>query len=352
MTPYTVDKSLKNIYGEPRALSWFGDTLLKSLKNPALDDVVFTVERKKNAKTIVIVNCIDFLYGHSLLKLFNVESYLKNEKKKGIIVIIPKSLRWMVPTGVSEIWTVSIPFSKANNFYPELDKKIKHELRRFDSVYIAGTSSHPKEFAIQPFTNTDVHDFASSQFRITFIWREDRLWTRNNTLSKLAARFPVLQQLFLRRQHSHVRTLFTQLRDHLSDATFTVAGYGQSTVFPAWIEDKRQRVFTEAVERELCNVYSQSRIVIGIHGSNMLLPSAHAGITIDLMPSDRWGNLAQDIVFQKHDIYTTVFRYRFLPQTISIPDLTNIVSSCVKNFASYLRLFDASVSSDSTLDKK
>jgi len=47
-----------------------------------------------------------------------------------------------------------------------------------------------------------------------------------------------------------------------------------------------------------------------VHGSNMLLPSAHAGMTIDLMPDDRWGNFAQDISYQEDDVRMGSYRYR------------------------------------------
>ena len=68
-----------------------------------------------------------------------------------------------------------------------------------------------------------------------------------------------------------------------------------------------------------CQVYAESRLVIGVHGSNMLLPSGHAGMTLDLMPDDRWGNFGQDISDQEEDVRLSSFRYRFLPISSDIP---------------------------------
>ena len=57
-----------------------------------------------------------------------------------------------------------------------------------------------------------------------------------------------------------------------------------------------------------------SHIVIGVHGSNMLLPSAHAGAVIELLPEDRSANLAQDIIpAGDQTMRETMFRYRFMP---------------------------------------
>jgi hypothetical protein len=342
-TPYTVDASLHNIYGEERAMSWFGLPMLQSLRNPKPESIDLRIDIKRHTKNALLINCIDYLYGHSLLKLLNVDFYFRSERQEDIIVIIPESLRWLVPEGVAEIWSVAIPFSRANNFYPDLDKKLKCEFKRFVSVSVAKTISHPKDFSIQRFTNTPEYDLSSSSYRITFIWREDRLWTRNDAISKLVNRLPVLWPIVRSLQNVLIRKLFSRLRTHVPDAIYTVAGLGKSTLFPEWIEDKRCTKFTAAVERDLCTIYSQSRLVIGIHGSNLLLPSALGGITMDLMPHDRWGNIAQDIILNEDNSCDAVFRYRFLPQTISVNDLAIIALSCFRDYAAYRDLMHDSL---------
>lgn len=71
--------------------------------------------------------------------------------------------------------------------------------------------------------------------------------------------------------------------------------------------------FSTDTEKTLCKINSESRVVLGVHGSNMLLPSAHAGMTIDLMPDDRWGNFAQDVLYQENDVRMSSYRYRYVP---------------------------------------
>jgi hypothetical protein len=70
--------------------------------------------------------------------------------------------------------------------------------------------------------------------------------------------------------------------------------------------------------------------VIGIHGSNMLLPSAHAGMTIDLMPKDRWGNYAQDILFHETDHRLTAYKYRFVPMESSVTLVADMAAAQLK----------------------
>ncbi len=53
-------------------------------------------------------------------------------------------------------------------------------------------------------------------------------------------------------------------------------------------------------------------LVIGVHGSNMLLPTAHAGSLVELIGPERWGNFTQDVLFREAgDCRETFFRYRF-----------------------------------------
>ncbi len=123
----------------------------------------------------------------------------------------------------------------------------------------------------------------------------------------------------------------------MPEATFTVAGLGASGRFPSWIEDHRTRRYDNELEKCLCEIYSESRLVIGVHGSNMLLPSGLGGLTIDLMPDDRWGNYAQDVLYHETDSRVAAFRYRFIPAGVSLRSLAKIALSQVRDFESFLR---------------
>ena len=123
-----------------------------------------------------------------------------------------------------------------------------------------------------------------------------------------------------------------KLRTKLPHARYTVVGLGTQTVFPSWIEDLRVKEISADMERTMCQVYSESKVIIGVHGSNMLLPSAHSGMTVDLMPSDRWSNIAQDIVYQESDVRLSSFRYRLIPISTAITLLAKIVTLQVEEF--------------------
>ncbi len=333
-TPYQVDLKKNILFGDDESKHWFGIPLLKSLQNPRSENVEFKVEKFREFKKVIILNCIDYLYGHCLLKLLNAESHIKNNPEFGLIIIVPIFLRWMVPQGVAEVWTVNIPLSKAQNYYPVLDNRIKLECERFDSVYVSSAHSHPKNFDITNFTGVNKHDFNRENFRITFIWREDRPWWNHNFSLRVVRKLNYMKPLIYWQNYKICR-LFSLLREKIPKAKFTVAGLGTLTRFPKWIDDRRIGHFNENLERETCNIYAESRLIIGVHGSNMLLPSGHAGMTIDLMPHDRWGNFAQDVLYQESDNRLSSFKYRYLPLNTNVRLISKIAITQIHNYSCY-----------------
>ena len=343
LVPFQVDLTKSLLFGDVKLGHWFGQPLLDSLKAPEFDvDIPLTVMRATERKRVLILNCLDSLYGHSLLKLLNAERHLRQNSELGLVVIVPRILRWMVPEGVAEIWTVDLPLSKANRYHPKLAHRINAECERFDTIYLSRAYSHPSEFDITRFTGVSRHDFTAPAFRITYIWREDRPWA--SSFSSRAANKVKSQKLLLLWQNIRVHRLFSLLRRHFPEARFTVVGVGRSTRFPAWIDDQRVEKFTDELERRLCQVYAESRLVIGVHGSNMLLPSAHAGITIDLMPDEKWFNMAQDILYQANgqdeDERISAFRHQYFPASSSPRLLSMVSANVIKHFSYLRRVFD------------
>ena len=340
--PYQVDLVKRLTFGNESAKDWLGKPLLESLQNPQSETVEISKEIFKQCKRVVILNCIDYLYGHCLLKLLNVQKHL-HHLERGLVVIVPKFLRWLVPEGVAEIWTVNIALKNGQRYYLNLDKFVGEESKRFDEIYISQAHSHPGSFDITEFTRVPKYRFNRKDFKITFIWRQDRFWCSFfvfRILRKLK-----LIKLALLLQNWKVQRLFGFIRSEVPSAKFAVTGLGRATKFPEWIEDLRVDNFDEKNERELCQVYSESRLVIGVHGSNMLLPSGHAGMTVDLMPDERWSNFAEDILYQEADPRLAAFRYRYLPLQIGIVNLAHIASRMVLG---YLR-FNSNMTADKAL---
>jgi len=329
-TPYQIDLAKKAIFsGDKYAEELLAKPLLNSLQNPQTEQLEISQEIFKSYQRVIILNCVDYLYGHSVLKLLNAQRHLESNPELGLIVIVQKFLRWMVPDGVAEVWTVPISLKNGQDYYPSFAEFVEKQSQRFEEIYLSEAYSHPSRFDITKFTRVPKHSFDDREkVQITFIWREDRLLV-NSFLFRVLRKLKLLQ-IALAIQNWKVQQLFEKIRSKLPEAKFVVAGLGTKTKFPKWIEDCRVERFNETTEKETCQIYSESRLVIGLHGSNMLLPSGLAGMTLDLI-ENRWGNFAQDILYQEKNPRLASFRYRYLPSQVSQDILANIATQMIQS---------------------
>jgi hypothetical protein len=255
-------------------------------------------------------------------------------------------LKWLIPReDVAEIWTVNLEFKSFNNYYPDLSTKINSELVRFKKVELSKGHVIPtnENININKFTGIKPYDFLNEPAhpRITFIWREDtdRLWIRNIYLSKGFKKIG-FGLLLIPFQYLRIIFIFKLLKNKLGmKYNYSVAGLGKFGRFPSFIKDGRAKYFTEEAEKMLCKVYAESALVIGVHGSGMLLPSAHAGMAISLMPSKRWANYAEDILFTEKDVRLASFQRRIVPLNMCIFDLIDIISDMISGRDYFLKKF-------------
>ncbi len=323
--PYQVDVRAGRLFGPELSRRWLGEPLLASLLRPsALREVELTVESFRECQEVIVLNCLDFCYGHSLLRLLNAQHHLENDRRYGLVVLVPRALRWMVPSGVAEVWSVDIAWSEAREFFPDLDRKIHSECARFSQVFLSRAHAHPRDFDIAFFTGVSRHDFDSTELLVTCVWREDRPWLKSDFITRACRHLPIRLPL-LWSQNWKVRRLFRGLRKRLPGARFSVAGLGVSTCFPGWVEDERVACYAPGLERRLCEVYSRSRLVVGVHGSHMLLPTGHAGMSVVLMPKSRWRNMANDVLYHEPDSRMAAYRYRYIPTTTDMGTLVRMI---------------------------
>ncbi len=344
--PMLLEKKNGDIY-DPQNVKWFADWLHHSYANRSDEPLKFEAENFRPLQTPLLLNCLDTLYGHCLLKLLNAQYYLDKRPELDLVVLLPRCLRWMVPDGVAAIWIVDLPLTRGTEWNDWLATEISARLKQFDEVWLSAAYSHPhpKDFAIQRFTRMQPFPVDEWQERletptVTFISREDRLWddARNQGYLKRWTNKLTTEigsngfSMPPRAQNQRVVLLATYLRKALPMLNFAVVGLGKPGGMPRWIGDLRTTAIDETVENSWCDRYCRSHVVIGIHGSNMLLPSAHAGATIELMLSERWGNIAQDLLMPDLDCREALFRYRIVPDSVPIKELTFMIKSLLYTY--------------------
>ncbi|MEJ0032581.1 MAG: hypothetical protein WDO15_20475 [Bacteroidota bacterium] len=87
-------------------ISGWADVVSKAKKESRSKEVTVRKIIHEQKKEVVVLNTLDFLYGHVLLKLYNYQYYLR--KDVGLVVIIPRAFEWLAPAEASEIWWWSI----------------------------------------------------------------------------------------------------------------------------------------------------------------------------------------------------------------------------------------------------
>jgi hypothetical protein len=343
---YPISIGLKdNKVFDSYSIDWYTKQFVQSFKNKEEEHV--KVERiiLKHSEDVILINCLDYLYGHVLLKLFNISFYKEKNPQKGIIIIVPANFKWLVPSFVDEIWTVDLKLNEFKKYYSSIDEQILIFVDSFKSVSLAYTYPHPVTENIQiedysqrkPF---DLESFCKKPLTVTYIYRMDRLWHQSKLeyyLFVLLRKIKILKFckfLFPGLQNRCIKKLEQQLRKKFPDLVFNVAGIGNTGRFPASINDLRSAKPDINREIQWCKVYAESHVVIGIHGSNMLLPTAHSASFIELLPTDRVGNLTQDIV-TKYTGRTALFLGRFIQDRSSPAFIADHVESIFKGWKSF-----------------
>jgi hypothetical protein len=221
-------------------------------------------------------------------------------------------------------WIVDL---KLNDFvygHSSIQNFVSAELKRFKIVYISNAFPIPDftKIDIERFSGVkafDLANFSKVKPTITFILREDRWWHGNaieHFFFLVCRKLKLLSfgsEVLTRRQNILVRETIEGIKKELPDAVIYIVGLGTTGSFDGYAVDKRKTSINKETEIEWCQLYASSHVVMGVHGSNMLLPSAHAAGCVEVLPPDRFGNYAEDLSIRYND-RRQLFFYRFADQ--------------------------------------
>ena len=297
-----------------REENWFSEHLRSSFRDCDGSTIVPVVHKFFHAERIAVLNCLDFLYGHSLLKLLNAQRHLDAADRLGLCVLVPAQLVHLVPQGVAEIWEFPLPLKASWKWFPSLARWVAETIAERKECFLSRAFSHPsnRTFDLARFVR-DLPDVSAligeHQPVILFSYREDRLWGAS-----------------LEEQEANLNELCAQLSAAVPHMAFVLVGFGrrnQVRVANANVVDLRATEFNVETDRLWLAAMQRADCSIGVLGSNMLLPSGLSKATVDLVPRHRSYNLFQDILFTETgaDVRTSFLRYRFLYGNETLSDL-------------------------------
>ena len=296
------------------------------------------------AKEIVILNCLDTCYGHVFYKLLNASYHHQNNQK--VIPIIPTSFKWLVPGYVEEYWVVDSPLSGLETYLINLEKHILSNAQRFSKIWLSHAYPHPDyhQLNLNDFIKFDRFDLNTyhhnDHYQVTFMYREDRFWFRSKVQElvylglKKYGMLRLFRGFFIEQQLRHFEKI-AQILSNSEEFRFNLVGLCQKRYkLSDRICDHRTLVhdMTEEVENSWCQLYAKSHVIIGVHGSHMMIPSALAAGFVSVVPNYKIANLAQDILSPYSD-RLLYFMGRFLYGQSSARLIAQQVLTQVRGFS-------------------
>jgi FkbM family methyltransferase len=302
--PSTLDLDTGETLGV-QGESWFSSWLKRTWTAPSDQAVDLRVEGPGVTDAAVLLNCLDPIYGHSLLRLLNAQRHLDDGARQ-LVVLVPRALRHLVPPEAAEVWTLEGPPSLTWQWLLRLDERLHAELDRLDDCVLspAFPHPHPSTWDLDRFTGPIAAQRRGSP-TFVFAFRDDRRWG-----------------LTLRHQEHHLDGLWSQLRRRFPDAAAAMIGVGAPGRAPSGVADLRVQRPGISDERAWMAAAAGADLVIGIHGSHLLLPSGLARLTLELTPTERYTNALQATLVREDDPLRALWRYRQLLGGAHLADLS------------------------------
>lgn len=342
---HTVSIGLGNgkLYAPKIPLDWLSLSVSKAWNNRSNADVKIEKRIYRECDRIVLLNTLDSIYGHSLLKLYNASFHLDHHREFGLVIIVSRNMEWLIPAECAEAWVVDLSLSQLAVGYEQIHGFVANELTRFREVYASRAYSHPDFETVKIEHFTGVPPFALTNFTllkptITFVLREDRWWFPSIIdywFYRVCRRLHLLKwgsRVLSARQNRLVKRTITLLKRSFPDVTIHIVGLGRTGGLDSRVNDKRAVAVTPQIEKDWCLIYSQSHVVFGVHGSNLLLPTAHAAACVEILPTDRHGNMVQDLSV-RYNNRLQLFCYRFVDQYASPKLVADKITFVINDFA-------------------
>lgn len=333
--PTIVEVSTGAIFFDGSA--WYPQAVertLDSRDHPLRGRLAVRGGERPRAASIVVVDCLDYVYGHCVLKALSALHYTR-EPNLDVIMIVQPQVAWLVPRGVYAVIEVDAKLSEGDRWIDELDATVKRLVDGYTTIRIAPTPSQPRLGAgdlalaahgeLAPVRFWETPPGAPPQ--VALLLREDRLWIGREPAWLERVRLPagLRRRRDLRRQHRRYGQVVRQTQSVVPDVRFVAIGLGRPGGLPAAVHDLRTESISPDDELRWCAEYARSDVVVGIHGSHMLLPSALAGAVVNILPHGKLPNIGQDLIIAgeaDREPKLCLFRYRILaeetrPATIS-----------------------------------
>jgi hypothetical protein len=312
---------------------WYSDVTRHAWQNRGSEPVDIKVEVRRKARRACLVNCLNPHWGDAVSLLLRVAQL--RDCGFDIVVLTTQNTAWLIPDYVAEVWLVQGGHGVASQWNDDLARQVREFVSGMESCVVPSVFQPaqvgPDELAeftrIRPFPAAGWLERLQQRPVVTFVSREDRCWaddagrrglldTRLGCLTGLRTARKIRDDWRARAarlgQARRIGALYQELLRWLPQLDFAVIGNGAARLAPG-ITDLRSDAIDATIERAWCERAAASHVVVGVHGSHMVLPSGHAGAVIELLPRARLVNYLQDLLLVCDDHREALYRCRLLP---------------------------------------
>ncbi|MCS7469420.1 hypothetical protein NZK35_22435 [Stieleria sp. ICT_E10.1] len=334
--PATLNPATGEVIAKHAHTAWYAEQLRHAYaQRDRNTEIIPKVVVRKTCREIVIVNCIDHLYGHCLLKLLNCDYHHRRDPQTGICVLIQPQMRHLVPDYVAEIWEVPVGLSDGVGWFDSIDRWIFQRLGHYDSASVSRAYSHLSKahYDINRFVRGRITPTAELHERspiIHFSCRGDRCWGTDPTM-----------------QQKRLHKLYFQLRRRYQDIGFVISGFGDPVQFPSddswhsgWIDLRTNRL-DSTTEDAWLSTMAAADVVVGVHGSNMLLPTAFAPSAVIMLPLEKYDGIGLDVLMPTTELEPReeMLNYAFVYGDDHLLDVTpKTIARMIANKLGYSRI--------------
>ena len=205
---------------------------------------------------------IDYCYGHSLVKLLNIENFYKDySETHDLFVISFPDVEDYLPLDKFNSCLLDLSFTEIKKIlnFEGLINKVKENYSEVDFAVLDAyltIENRSEKSSFYNFYGRNENIFKDKKI-VTFHYRADKGREWGET-----------------KQKENVIELFNLLRPYFrSDVLFCVLGDKDSHTFPDWILDKRIVKYPNPIVYEYSQIIASSVLIVSITGSNLVLPS-------------------------------------------------------------------------------
>ncbi len=292
----------------PVKSEWLATPLIRSMTSGR--KIIAEIEPevyRSPGKHAILINCLDDCFGYVFTKLCNVTMCKKKHADAHVIALLPEKLKWLIPEQLDEAWLVKGALRDMHGRIDGLDAFIQEQVAAYETfqLYEAEIFIDSNEVDFKDYLHVAPFDYSNSgsmDKQVTFILREDRFWHSGKSeefFLRLFTRLGMgdsMRKLLCKRQNKRVMKTVKRLLKEDPEIRVAVAGIGATGKFASPIEDRRLTRMSDEDERSWLDLYARSHVVIGIHGSNMILPGIQAGTMIELVPDHRHQRIGETIL--------------------------------------------------------